>query len=150
MASTNSTRDGMGGEELNQAGSQISTLFMTGSITTQSDLNVAGTISGTGTLSATIISGTDFRTGSLDATGGITALQTISGLNVLAQASGTFGVVGDADGANGTFTLTDLPLKAATGNWFLETCDTSFNCNFLQVTLNDGVSETVTMEIFVP
>lgn len=49
--------DGLGFEELGQAGSQVASLFMTGSITTQSNVNVAGTISGAGTINSSIYSG---------------------------------------------------------------------------------------------
>ena len=78
--------DGLGFEELGDAGdpgSKVATLFLTGSITTQSDVNVAGTISGAGNSFATDVVGTT----------------SVSGLNVLAQASGTFGRVVDVSGA---------------------------------------------------
>jgi len=40
-------RDGLGYEEVGQAGSQVANLWLTGSITTQSDILVGGNISGT-------------------------------------------------------------------------------------------------------
>ena len=43
---TNSTRDGLGYEELNQPGSQVANLFMTGSITAESDIVTSANVSG--------------------------------------------------------------------------------------------------------
>jgi len=61
--------DGLGFEELGQAGSQVASLFMTGSVTTQSNVNVAGTISGAGALYA--------QSGTF--AGGLTVSKAISG-----------------------------------------------------------------------
>lgn len=51
MASTNSTVDGMGFEEMNQTGSQTANVWLSGSITTQEGIQTAGDISGAGALS---------------------------------------------------------------------------------------------------
>ena|SRR3990167_7877435 len=44
----NSTVDGLGGEEIGQPGSQVSSLWITGSFVTQSTVSAAGAISGAG------------------------------------------------------------------------------------------------------
>ncbi len=75
--------DGLGGEELGQPGSQVSSMFLAGSVTTQSNVNAAGTISGAGN-----IFGAD-----------IVGLTSVSGLNVYGAGSVIGSVLNTGDGA---------------------------------------------------
>jgi len=90
MASLRSTRDGMGYEELAQPGSQVADVWLTGSVTTESNITAGGDISG-----ANVYAGTSVQTPTITAT-------TLSGTNVfaktLAQGATVYGTV--VSGAN--------------------------------------------------
>ena len=58
MASTNSTVDGMGFEEMNQPGSQTANVWLTGSLVTQAGIQTAGDISGAGNTYTTNVNAT--------------------------------------------------------------------------------------------
>jgi len=74
--------DGLGGEELGQVGSQVSSLWMTGSLVTQSDVQVAGNVSGAGNAQwGASVSGTKFNATTFHGTN-------VSGTNIVVVGEG--------------------------------------------------------------
>lgn len=138
MASTQSTIDGLGFEEMGQPGSQAADVWIAGSIVAQSDIITAGNVSGAGNAQfGASISGTQVNAtnviGATYVSGALVKGTTISGINIvntdgLLQATAIdnatslygyqvrAGSVKTGDAASGLITFAG---SFSTKNWFM-------------------------------